>query len=283
MKMITKEQQSQYLYDGFLFPNRVLTPHEAADCLVRLEQMEAKIGSPLPKADMKWRGAAYVYSPWVNHLVRHPRILDLVEDVIGPDILVFWSTFFIKEPGTPHFTAWHQDSTYFGLDPFDHVTAWVALSDATKEMGCMDVISARGKPRQMKHSAARLPNSINGAGQVIVEPLDESDIATMSLQAGEASLHNTLCCHSSAPNRSTNRRVGLGISYVPAHVRPTGSFRMPALLVRGENRYGHYDLLPDPVAELDSAGIALHDATYKRFRENYFEQERLHDQAFALV
>lgn len=58
---------------------------------------------------------------------------------------------------------------------------------------------------------------------------------------------------------------------------------MPALLVRGENRYGHYDLLPDPVAELDSAGIALHDATYKRFRENYFEQERLHDQAFALV
>ena len=114
MKMITKEQQSQYLYDGFLFPSRVLTSQEAADCLVRLGQMEAKIGSPLPKADMKWRGAAYVYSPWVNELVRHPKILDLVEDVIGPDILVFWSTFFIKEPGTPHFTAWHQDATYFG-------------------------------------------------------------------------------------------------------------------------------------------------------------------------
>ena len=147
----------------------------------------------------------------------------------------------------------------------------------------MDVISAHGKPRQMKHSAARLENSINGAGQVIVEPLDESNIATMSLQAGEASLHNTLCCHSSAPNRSSQRRVGIGISYVPAHVRPIGSFRMPALLVRGENRYDHYDLLPNPVAELDPAGIALHDATYKRFRENYYEQERLHDQAFASV
>ena len=281
MKMITEAQRSEYIHDGFLFPNRVLSPQQAERCLVDLHQTEAKIGSPLPTADMKWRGAAYVYSPWVNELVRNPKILDLVEDVIGPDILVFWSTFFIKDPGTPHFTAWHQDATYFGLEPYDHVTAWVALSDATKEMGCMDVISAQGKPRQRKHSAARLPNSINGAGQVIVEPLNESDSATMSLQAGEASLHNTLCCHSSAPNRSTQRRVGLGISYVPAYVRPIGSFRMPALLVRGQNRHGYYDLLPDPVAELDAAGIALHDATYKRFRENYNEQERLHVQAFA--
>lgn len=283
MKLITREQQAQYYHDGFLFPNRVLTAQEAAECLVRLGQMEAKIGAPLPKADMKWRGAAYVYSPWVNQLVRHPKILDLVEDVVGPDILVFWATFFIKEPGTPHFTAWHQDATYFGLEPFEHVTAWVALSDATREMGCMDVISANGNPRQMKHSAARLPNSINGAGQVIVEPIDESNVVTMSLQAGEASLHNTLCCHSSAPNQSTQRRVGLGISYVPARVKPVGSYRMPALLVRGENRYNHYDLLPDPVAELDAAGIALHDATYKRFRENYYEQEALHDKAFASV
>jgi len=281
MKIITQQQRASYLHDGFLFPVDVLNSQEARDCLSHLSRMEAQIGSPLPTAEMKWRGAAYIYSPWVNALVRHPKVLDLVEDVIGPDILVFWSTFFIKEPGTPHFTAWHQDATYFGLAPYDHVTAWVALSDASQEAGCMDVLPAGGAPRQMKHHAARLPNSINGAGQIIVEPLDETNKVAMHLRAGQASLHNTLCCHSSAPNRADYRRVGIGISYVPAHVRPVGSYRMPALLVRGSNRYDHYELLPDPAQELDQAGVALHDATYKRFRENYYEQESIHEQSYA--
>lgn len=280
MKIITEEQRDQYRWNGFLFPVRVMAAEQARRHLDDLTHMEARIGAPLPQADMKWRGGAHLYSPWVNALVRHARILDLVEDVIGPDILVFWSTFFIKEPGTPHFTAWHQDATYFGLHPYEHVTAWVALSDASKQAGCMDVISSHGAPRQMRHAAARLANSLNGAGQVIDEPLDVSKVVSMSLDAGEVSLHHTLCCHSSAPNRAAYRRIGLGISYVPAHVRPTGSFRMPALLVRGSNRHGNFDLLPDPAAELDAAGTAVHASAYRRFRENYYEQEKLHEQLF---
>jgi len=281
MKMITKEQRQSYIRDGFLFPIRVMSTEAAHQGLAKLENMEARIGAPLSKADMKWRSGAYVYSSWVNALVRDPSILDLVEDVIGPDILVYWSTFFVKEPGTPSFTAWHQDATYFGLDPFHHVTAWVALTEASELAGCMDVLSGQGKARQMHHAALRLANSINAAGQTIVEPIDESNPVAMSLHAGEASLHNTLCIHRSAPNRADHRRVGLGISYVPAHVRPTGSFRMPALLVRGENRYGYYDLLPDPAGELEPADVALHEQTYKRFRENYYEQEALHDKRYG--
>jgi non-haem Fe2+, alpha-ketoglutarate-dependent halogenase len=281
MKALSEQQVQDYRHHGFLFPVPALSKQEAAQCLQDLARLEARLGSPLPKAEMKWRGAAYTYLPWVNALVRHPRILDVIEDVIGPDILVFQSTFFIKEPGTPAFTAWHQDATYFGLEPHEHVTAWVALSEASRKAGCMDVLSSHGSPRQRHHAAARLEHSLNGAGQVIVEPLDESEAVAMELRAGELSLHHTLCPHRSAPNRAAHRRVGLGISYIPAHVRTTGSYRLPALLVRGADRWGHLDLLPSPAGELTPEGLAVHERAYKRYREHYSEQEKRHDEQFA--
>jgi non-heme Fe2+,alpha-ketoglutarate-dependent halogenase len=281
MKVLSTAQVENYRHDGFLFPLLALTPAEAARGLQDLQRIESRLGSPLPKAEMKWRGGAYVYSPAVDALVRHPRVLDIVEDVLGPNILVFWATYFIKDPGSPAFTAWHQDATYFGLDPLEHVTAWVALSDASSEAGCMDVVSAQGAPRQYHHSAARLPNSINGAGQVIVEPVDDRGAVAMELKAGEMSLHHTMCLHRSAPNRASHRRVGLGISYIPAHVRPTCATRLSALLVRGVDDFGYFDHLSSPAGELTPEGIAAHADTYRRFRENYYEQEKRHDAAYA--
>lgn len=281
MKSLTEQQVRDYRHHGFLFPVPALSSEEAAQCLKNLEALEARLGSPLPKAEMKWRGAAYTYLPWVDALVRDPRILDVIEDLIGPDILVFQSTFFIKEPGTPAFTAWHQDATYFGLEPYEHVTAWVALSDASKAAGCMDVLSSHGSPKQRHHAAARLQHSINGAGQVIVEPLDESEAVAMELEAGEFSLHHTLCPHRSAPNRARHRRVGLGVSYIPTRVRTTGSYRLPALLVRGVDRWGHFDLLPRAAGALTPEGLAVHERAYKRYREHYSEQEQRHDEQFA--
>jgi len=281
MKILDEQQVRSYHHEGFLFPVPVLNAVEVAQCVRDLERAEAHIGQPLTRAELKWRGAAYAYLPWVDALVRHPRVLDVVEDVIGPDILVFWATFFIKEPATPAFAAWHQDATYFGLTPLEHVTAWVALSDADSEAGCMDVLPAHGRPRQWHHAAAGLANSINGAGQLIIEPLPEEEAVAMELRAGELSLHHTLCPHRSAPNRSTHRRIGLGISYIPAHARTTGAHRLTALPVRGSDRWNHFEHLPVPTAEFTPEGLAAHEHAYRRYRENYFEQARLHEAAFA--
>jgi len=281
MKSLTEEQARRYAHDGYLFPVPALSAAERETCLAGLARFEARLGTKLTDADRKWRSAGYTHLPWVDALARHPRILDAVEDVIGPDILVWTSTFFIKEPGSPTFAAWHQDATYFGLTPTDHVTAWVALTDAGSEAGCMEVLSSRGQPRQHRHAALKLAHSINGGGQTITEPLDETDVVTMALPAGAFSLHHTLCAHRSAPNRSAHRRIGLGISYIPTRVRPVGTYRMPALLVRGADRFGHFDLLSPPTAESDDDGIARHDQVYRRYRENYYEQVEHHDREFA--
>jgi non-heme Fe2+,alpha-ketoglutarate-dependent halogenase len=281
MKALTQEQVDSYRYNGFLSPFPVLSSDETAACLAGLKRFETFIGSPVPKADMHWRSLIHACLPFYADLVRNPKILDVVESLIGPDILVWTSTFFIKEANSPTFAAWHQDSTYFGLAPYEQVTAWVALTDASQDAGCIEVLSAHGKPRQMRHVPKKLANSINRTGQTITEPLDDSGVRAMPLKAGQFSLHHTLCVHRSAPNHTAHRRVGLGINYIPTHVRTTGSKRMPAMLVRGTDRYGHFDLYQPPVKELGEKELAVHDHVYNCYAENYREQMKRHEEEFA--
>ncbi len=279
--MLNRNQIEHYRYDGYLFPFPALSVAELAECTAGLARFERWLGKPVNQGDFRWRSASYVILPWVDALVRHPKILDVVEELIGPDILVYTATWFIKEAHSPTFAAWHQDATYFGLDPHEHVTAWVALSEAGAEAGCMEVLSSEGKPRQLVHAALRLENSINGAGQAIVEPFDERRSAMMALEAGSFSLHHTLCRHRSAPNRAGHRRIGLGISYIPAHCRLTGTVRMCARLVRGRDSGGNFDLVPAPEGELHPAALERHQRVYARYRDNYAEQIAAHEQAFT--
>jgi hypothetical protein len=281
MKALTAEQVASFRHNGFLFPIAALTHPEIATCLVGVDRLEGELGCPIAEADVKWRSHAYAHSPWFNTLIRHPRILDAVEDVIGPNILVWTSTFFIKEPHSATFAAWHQDGSYFGLEPKEQVCAWVALTDASQEAGCMEQLSSRGAPRQLHHAALGLTNSINRAGQTIVEPFDESQPVAMALPAGSFSLHHELAVHRSAPNNASHRRVGIGVNYIPTHVRVDGPVRLCAMLVRGEDHYGHFDLIEPPTAERDTAALAVHQHVSDRYRENYREQVRRHERMFA--
>src|SRR3954453_11688829 len=281
LRMLSREQIERYRYDGYLFPFAALSPAELAECNSGMARYEAWLGQQINEAERRWRSAGYVFLPWLDALVRNECVLNVVEDLIGPDILVYTATFFIKEANSLTFAAWHQDATYFGLTPYEHVTAWVALSEASAEAGCMEVLSSRGNPRQMRHAALGLANSINGGGQAIVDGIDEAGGTMMALPAGSFSLHHTLCRHRSAPNRAAHRRVGIGISYIPARCRLTGSVRMCARLARGSDRGGYFNLNPAPEGELHLAALARHEMVYRRYRENYAEQITAHDREFA--
>ena len=281
MKGLTAEQVAAFRYDGFLCPLPALTADERATCLAGLQRLESELGSPVAEADIKWRSHAYAHSPWFADLVRHPRILDAVEDVIGPDIIVWTATFFIKEPHSPTYAAWHQDGAYFGLEPREQVCAWVALTEASEEAGCMEMLSSRGAARQLHHSPMGLRHSINRAGQTIVEEFDESNPVATALKPGEFSLHHELTVHRSAPNKAAHRRVGIGINYVPAHVRVDGPVRLKGMLVRGADRFGYWDLIDPPAAERDAAALAIHQEVTDRYRENYKIQVARHERLFA--
>lgn len=281
MKALTAEQVASYHYNGFLSPIPALTREEVATCLAGLQQLETELGCPVADADVKWRSHAYAHSVWFNNLIRHPRILDAIEDVIGPNILVWTSTFFIKEPHSPTFAAWHQDGTYFGLTPNEQVCAWVALTDASRAAGCMEQLSSAGAPRQLRHAPLGLANSINRAGQTITEPFDEANPVAMALEAGEFSLHHEFAVHRSAPNNASHRRVGIGLNYLPTHVRVEGPVRCCAMLVRGEDKYGHFDLIEPPSVDRDAAALATHQRVSDRYRENYRFQVARHEQRYA--
>src|SRR5271155_4290928 len=280
MKALTAGQGESFHYNGFFYPIPALTPQETATCLAGLDRLESELGSPVADADIKWRSHAYAHSPWFHDLARHPRILDAVEDVIGPDILIWTSTFFIKEPHSETFAAWHQDGAYFGLEPNEQVCAWVALTDASREAGCMEMLSSRGAPRELHHAALGLKDSINRAGQTIVQPFDKRAPTAMALKAGEFSLHHEWAVHRSAPNHAAHRRVGIGINYLPPHVRVNSPVRLKAMLVRGEDRYGNFELIDPPAAERDAAALAVHQQVSERYRENYKVQVVRHKERF---
>lgn len=281
MNTLHDDQVAAFRRDGFLFPFAMLGKNEIQTCLAALGRFEERLGCPLPRADRKWNTMAHAHLPWFNELVRDPRILDVIEDLIGPDILVWTSTFWIKEPGSPAFAAWHQDNAYFGLLPSEQVCAWLALSDADGQSGCMEVLSWRGAPRLLHHAPNQYSDSINRGSQTVVEPFDASQPETMALKAGSFSIHHGLCLHYSGPNWAAHRRIGLGFNYMPAHVRVDGPVRMAAMLVRGQDKWGHFDLIEPPVTESDPDSLALHEDIYARYGANYREQIARHEREFT--
>jgi hypothetical protein len=137
-KSLSETQIAAYEREGYLAPVAVMSEADARALRAHLETIEAGMGGPL-RGDIRHK--AHLLFPFLAGLIRHPAILDAVEDLLGPDILCWNTNFFIKEAETPSFVSWHQDSTYWGLEPADIVTAWVALSDSVVANGAMRVVS----------------------------------------------------------------------------------------------------------------------------------------------
>ena len=256
MKVLTQAAIRQYQDEGYYAPIRVM-PRQDADALrARLEAFEAGIG-PISG---KLRQKSHLLFTWLNDLIRHPRILDAVEDVIGPNILCWGSSFFIKEPRNPAFVSWHQDSTYWGLDPADVITAWVALSDSTSENGAMRVIPASHKLDQVPHHDTFRPDNLLSRGQEIMVDVDEGQAAMLPLEAGEMSLHHVRLIHGSDPNPSPHRRIGFAIRYIPTTVRQIAGTHDHATLVRGVDTYGHFEPEERPDADMSDRAVAFHES-----------------------
>jgi non-heme Fe2+,alpha-ketoglutarate-dependent halogenase len=259
-KILSQAAIDAYHRDGYYFPLRVISSAEAADYRRRLEAHEAKAGAPLQG---NWRHKTHLLFTWADELVHHPTILDAIEDVIGPNILCWTTNFFIKEAQSPGFVSWHQDATYWGLEPHDVVTAWVAFTKSDLESGCMKVIPGTHTQSQIPHVDTFHEDNLLSRGQEIAVEVDEAKAVDVVLQPGEISLHHIKLVHGSAPNRSADRRIGFALRYIPTHVRQT-KVRDSAMLVRGIDAYRHFDPEPRPRHDIDEAALAAHTDAVNR-------------------
>ena len=198
-KLLSDAQVETYLKEGYLAPVRVMGEGEARDVRAALETMEAGMGGPL-KGDVRHK--PHLLFPFLADLVRHPVILDAIEDVLGPDILCWSSNFFIKEAETASFVSWHQDSTYWGLSTPDVATAWVALTPSNLENGAMAVIPGSHTMDQIPHHDTFAQDNLLTRGQEIMVEVDESEAVPLVLRPGEMSLHHVRLVHGSPPNPS---------------------------------------------------------------------------------
>jgi hypothetical protein len=255
-KLLTPAQIESYHTKGYHLPVDVLSPEEVAAARGQLETYEAKSGGPI-KGEMRHK--SHLLFPWINDLMRHARVLDAVEDVLGPNLLVWSTSFFIKEARDPGFVSWHQDATYWGLSSPDVCTAWIALSPANKVSGCMKFIAGTHKA-QVQHADTFHEDNLLTRGQEIAVEVDEAKAVYAELSPGQASLHHVLLFHGSAPNRSDDRRIGLAIRYVPTYVRQAVGAKDSATLVRGLDTYRHFADEPRPRRDLDPECVAFHGA-----------------------
>jgi non-heme Fe2+,alpha-ketoglutarate-dependent halogenase len=267
MTVLGEEAVSRYHDQGFLFPFRAFSADAAAvyrsdverTCAEAPAQSAAVAGSP------SYRVKPYLLFPWAANLVREPTILDVVQKLIGPDILVFHTTLWWKAKGSPNRVPWHQDATYFGLEPHEHVTAWVALSPSNTRTGCVRIVPRSHLSGQMAHADHRDSTLMLSRGQTLAATIQDERAVPVILSPGEFSLHHTMAVHASDPNTGDDDRIGIGISYIPARVRHVGTTRLSETLVRGQDAYGHFDPEPRPLADLDPAAIAAHSNSVERF------------------
>ena len=270
--MLSQNDVESYRRQGYLSGRRLLSAAEAErfrnDCL-RTCAEPLVLGDQNPysvKRHASNRVKPYLLFPWAAELVRHPRLLDLVEAVIGPNILVFHTTVWIKPAHSENYVPWHQDATYFGLAPFEHVTAWVALTQSRPESGCVRVIPGSHHNGQLAHfDDHKDPLTMLSRGQKLTDAIREENAVDLVLEAGDVSLHHTLTVHSSRINRSDEWRIGVGISYIPTRVRHIGPTRLSATLARGTDRFNYFDHEAPPKGELNEAALAVHADSQSRY------------------
>ena len=241
-----------YRHDGFAFPYRAL-PEAEATGLAR--EVEALIDSDARSLHFM-RNNPHLVFPSVDRLVHDDRVLDAVERILGPNLLLWSSSFFLKASQSADFVSWHQDLTYWGLEGTDQVSAWMALSPITEANGCMRFVPGSHRRAIETHRDTFAEENQLTRGQVLAVDIDESQAVPVTLAPGELSLHHGHLFHASGPNTTDAWRIGITMIYLAPGMRQVVANKDYARLVRGEDEYGHFECLPRPRFDFDPAGIA---------------------------
>ena len=251
----------QYKDTGFLFPVGIFSSSEAQMLRSELEEMEdtfSTIKLPKPLSSYK-RGPANAVIPMVASVAKDKRVLDVVEAILGPNILIWAAEFFIKEKKTDNFVGMHQDLTYWGMgETSGQITAWIALSQSKKESGCMEFVTQSHKNKLLPHDDTFSKKSLLSRGQEIQVDIPEDKKILAELNPGQMSLHHGLMIHGSGPNLSNDRRIGIAIRYINPDVVQKTSGKSYAMHARGVDNRGNFNHYPEPTGIFSKESLQIH-------------------------
>ena len=277
-KVLSDAAIAEYRETGAHSPIRIFSPAEAAALRASIEGFEAERGPiftenrarPGDPFQGSYRFKSHLLFKCLADAVRHPRILDMVEDLIGPNILCWTTHSFIKEANSPKFVSWHQDNNYWGVETADLVSVWLALSPATTESGCIRVLPGSHKQATLEHVDTWAEDNMLTRGQSI-GGIDELKAVKLELAPGEVALFDYRLAHASHANQSDDRRMGIGIRYIPPSARQVVAEWDSASLVRGRDTHGHFELEPEPTRDFDPPAVALHQKADAMQRKIYHQ------------
>lgn len=248
-RVLDRWQRARFDADGYLLPFTAYPPAEAIavragfDRLLGLFQAAGKDSYAINGFHTRCRT--------IYDIVMNPRILDVIEDLIGPDLIAWGTHFFCKMPGDPKQVSWHQDGPYWHLTPARTVTVWLAIDDADVGNAAMSYLAG-------SHLYGALPRRSSTAEErnVLWETTASIDAfdrperrAVVALQAGQFALHSDLLVHGSPANTGPRRRCGLTIRYCPPSVRSDQGWNRNAILCRGRDASGHWQFPAAPMGD----------------------------------
>jgi hypothetical protein len=254
-----------YAEQGYAAPVRVLSAEEAESYRARLDAAADLAGPELARRLLKMK--SHLVFGCLDELARHPAVLDAVESILGPDILVWSSSIFAKAARTPDFVSWHQDMTYWGLNPPDIVTAWIALTDSGPDNGCMRVVPGSHRLEIMPHRDTYAADNMLSRGQEVAVEVDERQAADIVLEPGEMSLHHAKIVHGSRANASARPRIGFAVRYISPAVRQSAGAEDSVMLVRGRDAWRHFAYDPRPRADFDREALPAYEEVCERSRK----------------
>ncbi len=251
---LSSEQVKQFETEGYLFPVRVLSDHEAARFRSAFKKTKQRLASQSKGA--LW-SQLHLHFRWAYDLVTHRTILDAIEDILGPDILIHSTTLFYKPARDASFVSWHQDGTFLIRNSSPALSAWVALSDSTRENGCLRVVPGSHAAGRLAHSDTYDEANLLARGDTVERDVDESQAVALTLKAGEMSLHHVDTIHGSTRNLSDTERIGLTVRYVTPRVQ-TAIRHHRVILARGRDEFHNYDILKRAPADDFEKSLAAH-------------------------
>jgi Phytanoyl-CoA dioxygenase (PhyH) len=267
LKVLTEAQIRSFETQGFLSPVRVMSPERARGYRERFESLEERHAPDIKKMKTK----SHLLCPWVLEIAEDPHILDVFEDLIGPDLRCWSMAWRVKNADGQTLAGWHQDSAYGAAVPV--VLGALALSDCGPDQGCLRGIPGSHTWGILKHEESDDPRSILARGQYITDKFDESTAVDFALKPGEMAMFTNSLVHGSGTNLGPDRRFLLLVEMLPTWAKPP-RVRQSALLVRGSDTHGNFDDEPRPDGEFTEAALAGWAGVVNKRAKLIFEDSR---------